>query len=73
MTFLYCYLNPVRLGLRLCGIAALLLPAMQAATAAAPAFNVSPPDVYLTAVVKGTGPASQVMVVGNSVANSTLK
>jgi hypothetical protein len=46
---------------------------MQAATAAAPAFNVSPPDVYLTAVVKGTGPASQVMVVGNSVANSTLK
>jgi hypothetical protein len=38
-----------------------------------PAFSVSPPDLYLQAVVNGASPAAQVIVVNNTVAGSTLK
>ena len=48
-----------------------LLPSMHAATA--PAFNVSPSNLYMAAVAKGAAPAAQVVVVNNTVAGSTLK
>src|ERR1039457_6816688 len=48
-----------------------LLPNMRAANA--PAFNASPSDLYMSAVVKGAAPAPQDIVVNNTVAGSTLK
>ena len=48
-----------------------LLPSMHAATA--PAFNVSPSNLYMAAVAKGAAPAAQGVVVNNTVAGSTLK
>ncbi len=48
-----------------------LLPSMYAANA--PTFNVSPGNLYMTAAAKGAAPASQVIVVNNTVAGSTLK
>ena len=48
-----------------------LLPSMHAANA--PAFNASPSDLYMSAVVKGAAPAPQDIVVDNTVAGSTLK
>src|ERR1022692_1657430 len=53
-------------------IAAVLLPpGMHAANA--PAFNVSPSNLYMSAVAKGTAPSPQVIVVNNTVAGSILK
>ena len=51
--------------------AALLLPRVYAASA--PTFNVSPTNLYMDAAVDGPAPASQVIVVNNTVADSTLK
>src|ERR1039457_2179935 len=56
---------------RIVGVASLLLPSIHAAST--PAFSVSPPNLYLAAAVDGASPASQVIVVNNTVANSTLK
>ena len=64
MTSLSCLSGTLAFGL-------CLLPSMHAATA--PAFNVSPSNLYMTAVVKGAAPAAQVVVVNNTVAGSTLK
>ena len=52
-------------------IAALVLQSMYAA--AAPAFDASPSSLTFYAKVDGTPPAHQVIVVNNTVANSTLK
>jgi hypothetical protein len=38
-----------------------------------PSFQVSPPNLYLAAVVSGASPAPQVIVVNNTVAKSTLR
>ncbi|HXM45318.1 MAG TPA: hypothetical protein VN924_29045 [Bryobacteraceae bacterium] len=51
--------------------AALVLPSIHAASA--PAFNASPSNIYLNAAVAGAAPTPQVIVVNNTVANSTLK
>ena len=48
-----------------------LPPGMHAANA--PAFNVSPSNLYMAAVAQGAAPAAQVVVVNNTVASSTLK
>ena len=48
-----------------------LLPSMHAANA--PAFNVSPSNLYMAAVAKGAAPASQFIVVNNTFASSALK
>ena len=53
-------------------IAAMLLPpGMHAASA--PAFSVSPSNLYMAAVAKGAAPAAQIIVVNNTVASSILK
>jgi hypothetical protein len=49
----------------------LLLPSVHAASA--PTFNVSPSKLHLQAAVNGGAPAHQVIVVNNTVVNSTLK
>jgi arginine/ornithine N-succinyltransferase beta subunit len=51
-------------------IAALILQSMRAASA--PAFNAAPSNIYMNADVGGTAPTSQVIVLTNTVANSTL-
>jgi hypothetical protein len=51
--------------------AAILLPSAHAASA--PTFNVSPTKLYLEAAVDGKAPVPLVIVVNNTVANSTLK
>ena len=53
-------------------IAAMLVPPSMYA-ASAPAFNVSPSNLYMAAVAKGAAPAAQIMVVNNTVAGSILK
>lgn len=59
------------IGIRLFCAAALLLPTVRGASA--PAFHVSPGNLYLMAAVEGAPPPPQVIVVNNTVANTTLK
>jgi hypothetical protein len=56
---------------RLLSPAALLLPSVYAASA--PTFDVSPSALHFAAVVAGSTPSKQVIVVNNTVANSALK
>jgi hypothetical protein len=48
-----------------------LLQSMHAASA--PTFNASPSNIYMNADVDGAAPAPQVIVMNNTIANSTLK
>jgi len=54
-------------------LALLMLSGELPCSAQTPAFSVSPSEVYLNGVVGGAAPDSQVIVVNNTVANSTLK
>ena len=65
------FIRTMRIRARLPCAAALLLPSVYAANA--PTFHVSPGNLYLVAAVDAKARAPQVIVVNNTVANSTLK
>jgi hypothetical protein len=60
-------------GFSLCPVVLLTLLGGFPCSAVAPSFHASPPDLYFSAVVGGTSPAPQVMVINNAVAGTTLK
>src|ERR1700678_3147152 len=65
------FIRTMRIRARLPCASVLLLPSLYAANA--PTFHVSPGNLYLAAAVDAKARAPQVIVVINTVANSTLK